>query len=294
LRHFATRVAHYHGFDVSATALRSAGRFATGSDSVLLTHGDASRLAELPVADGDVVLFNSVVQYFPGPGYLRRVLTDAVRIAGRTGAVFVGDVRDVRLLRAFHVTVALHRAPALLTAQAVAAMVDRQVVGERELCLAAEFFADLAGELGVPPIREIKRGRVTNELTTFRHDVTLLGPDRLDPVDAEERIRWPDVGEPDAIAGLLDRLPADRPLRVTGVPNSRLVQPLALLRLLDDADTDTTVWDLRRRLWEIDDDSIPGVEDIAEFGDRASRPTRLIAPGGDELATFDVLFLGQE
>jgi amino acid adenylation domain-containing protein len=294
LRHFATRVTHYHGFDVSATALRLAGRFAAGSDSVLLIHGDATRIAELPVSDGDVVLFNSVVQYFPGPGYLRRALTDAVRIAGRTGAVFVGDVRDVRLLRAFRATVALHRAPARLAAPDLAATVDRHVADERELCLAAEFFTDLAGDLGVSPIREIKRGPVVNELTTFRHDVTLLGPDRPDPVDGEERTTWSDVGGPATVVRLLERLPKDRPLRVTGVPNSRLVRPLALLRLLDDADPDTTAWDLRRGLWEIDDDGIPAVEDIARLGDPTGRPTRLIASDGDEPATFDVLFQGQE
>src|SRR5205807_2036419 len=71
--------------------------------------GDRVRLRVQPadVADGlpqghfDVVVLNSVIQYFPSAGYLLDVLAVAMRLLAPGGAVFIGDVRNLSLLRAF-------------------------------------------------------------------------------------------------------------------------------------------------------------------------------------------------
>ena len=51
----------------------------------------------------DTVVINSVVQYFPGLDYLEEVLELALE-AVAAGSIFLGDVRDLRLQDAFHLS----------------------------------------------------------------------------------------------------------------------------------------------------------------------------------------------
>ena len=67
-------------------------------------------------ADGfDTVVVNSVLQYFPNIEYLLQVIEAAARVVRPGGRIFLGDVRNFRLLAAFHASVQLHKAPAALT-----------------------------------------------------------------------------------------------------------------------------------------------------------------------------------
>src|SRR6185503_6568615 len=79
---------------------------------VELRQRTADNLADLEDAAFDVVILNSVVQYFPSIDYLSRVLTEAARVIRPGGAIYVGDVRSLRLLKAFRASVELSRAPA--------------------------------------------------------------------------------------------------------------------------------------------------------------------------------------
>ncbi|MCE0445239.1 AMP-binding protein [Streptomyces tricolor] len=122
LRRLAPDADSYLGLDLSPAALATAAAAVAGDGElpahITLRQAEATALAELPDAGADLVLFNSVVQYFPGPDYLRRVLTEAVRVAaGPRAPSFVGDVRDLTLLPAFHADTQLRRAPALSPAR---------------------------------------------------------------------------------------------------------------------------------------------------------------------------------
>ncbi|MCA1992517.1 MAG: condensation domain-containing protein, partial [Coleofasciculus sp. S288] len=50
----------------------------------------------------DAVILNSVVQYFPSIDYLLQVLEGAVKAIASGGFIFIGDVRSLPLLQAFH------------------------------------------------------------------------------------------------------------------------------------------------------------------------------------------------
>jgi amino acid adenylation domain-containing protein len=107
----------------------------------------ADDVADLVGSGFDVVVLNSVVQYFPGARYLREVLERAVRCVRPGGAVFVGDVRNLALLDAFHVAVELARAGPGATVGEVVAAAERRVADEEELVLDPGFFVQLAEEL---------------------------------------------------------------------------------------------------------------------------------------------------
>jgi amino acid adenylation domain-containing protein len=124
----------------------------------------------------DLVVLNSIVQYFPDVHYLLRVLEGAVRAVRPGGAVFVGDVRNIELLDALHASVELFRSPDAGSAAALRRRVERRVRDEEELLLSPALFPALAAAL--PEISGAlllpKPGDRTNELTRFRYDALLL------------------------------------------------------------------------------------------------------------------------
>ncbi|WP_245667685.1 non-ribosomal peptide synthetase [Actinomadura macra] len=186
----------------------------------------------LPRAHFDTVVINSVVQYFPSADYLVQVLRSAVDLLAPGGSVFVGDVRNLRLLRCLRSAVEVHRAAEDAALPDLRAAAEQAVRWEGELLLDPDFFPALA--CGVDGVRgvdvRVKRARHHNELSRYRYDVVLRTGPGPEPSRAVE-MRWgTDVADP---AALRDRL-AERPpmLRVSGVPNARLAEDLAAVRTL--------------------------------------------------------------
>src|SRR5262249_41651102 len=136
----------------------------------------------------DTVILNSVVQYFPSADYLREVLLRSIDLVRDGGTVFVGDVRHLSLLEAFHTSVEVFRAPPGARCEALRATVAKRVLQERELALAPSFFTEIVARW--PRVRsvrlEAKRGWHTNELTSFRYDVVLEVGLAADP----QKIAW--------------------------------------------------------------------------------------------------------
>jgi amino acid adenylation domain-containing protein len=198
---------------------------------VELAQGLADDWTGVQAGDFDLVVLNSVVQYFPGVDYLVKVLAGAVAAVAPGGSVFVGDVRSLPLLEALHASVQLHRASGSLPVAELVRRVGRRAADEEELVIDPALFLALARRL--PAVRRVqvllKRGRGANELTRFRYDVVLdVGPARSE--EAEPEI-LPQAWE--SLASLERRLAA-RPaaLAVAGIPNARLAGEAAALDLL--------------------------------------------------------------
>src|SRR5262249_19627335 len=123
----------------------------------------------------DAVVINSVIQYFPTVEYLLRVVEGAVRVVRPGGSIFLGDIRNLPLLRAFHAAVQLHQAPPELSKAQLRHRVEKQILQEEELVLSPSFFSSLRRQhpkIGAVEI-QMKRGRHLNELTQFRYDAVL-------------------------------------------------------------------------------------------------------------------------
>ncbi|MGW7556847.1 condensation domain-containing protein, partial [Streptomyces rimosus] len=231
----------YWGTDFSAPAIEELRRHVSRDPGlagrVELRTQAAHEADGLPAGYFDTIVLNSVAQYFPNADYLREVVELAVRLLAPGGALFVGDVRNVRLLRALTTAVHVHRAgddgdPAVLRRA-----VERGVVLEKELLVDPEFFTALGDRLpdaaGVD-IR-LKRGQHHNELTRYRYDVTLhkRGAAVL-TLDGAPELDWTD--RDGGLAALRRHLDGERPdrLRVTGVPNTRVAYEAALARAVQD------------------------------------------------------------
>ncbi|MFF9314764.1 non-ribosomal peptide synthase/polyketide synthase [Streptomyces sp. NPDC014748] len=237
LSRIAPDCAEYWGTDLSEEAVRALRAQIDGAaelaGKVTLLARPAHDLTGLPEGHFDTVVVNSVVQYFPSAGYLTGVLRSAARLLAPGGALFVGDVRNLRLQRTLAAAIEAGRAADGRPddKEALRAAVDRAVAWEGELLLDPDYFAALDGFTA--DVR-IKRGAHHNELTRYRYDV-VLRPGATPAPDTAPRVPWSAVGSPEALAERLSAPGRPARLRVTGIPNARLAPDLAALGTLDDS-----------------------------------------------------------
>ncbi|MFC0105615.1 amino acid adenylation domain-containing protein [Kibdelosporangium aridum subsp. largum] len=216
----------YWATDFSAVTIEKLRRGLRGvgepwADRVVLSVQAADDPSGLPEGYFDTVVLNSVVQYFPSEGYLRRVLGLVMRLVAPGGAVFVGDVRNALLVEQFATAVVIANGGGE-DPVAVRARARRAVSVEQELLVAPGYFAALADaldDIGAVDV-QVKRGFAVNELTRYRYDVVL----RKSPVQVLSVAGAPGVRFVDR--ELLESvLVAHRggQVRVTDIPHAGLV-----------------------------------------------------------------------
>ncbi|MCW0216024.1 MAG: amino acid adenylation domain-containing protein [Pseudonocardia sp.] len=274
-------VEEYLGTDFAAPVIEKLRRDVAAvpelAGKVALEVRAAHELDGIPAGRFDVVVVNSVIQYFPGGEYLRDVVRTLVDLVAPGGAVFVGDVRSLDLAAAFHTGVALSRAGGTHTPGAVRAAADRSAVLEKELLVHPDLFTGLRPDLGVAAT--VKRGRARNELSRYRYDVVLRTGDPVSLADAPV-VPW--AGVEDALAAGPDLL------RVTDVPDARVAGEIAAMRALEGGASLTRVLAVRR---ESPGTESPGAEpeDLHELAARHGYRALLTpAPGGQGL--LDAVF----
>ena len=232
----APHCSQYIGTDFSAVALqyvqREMKRLQQDFSNVLLFERTADDFSGFEDGTFDVVLLNSVVQYFPSAGYLVEVLRKAVRAVGPQGSIFLGDVRSLPLREAFHVAVALHSASDDLSGTQILAKLSQAVAEEQEMLIDPAFFRALQQELLAITAVEIrpKRGRNCNELTQFRYDVVL----RIGPAPEKLNVEWKDWTSKLALDDVRQLLDSGAKLvGYRGVPNARVAGQAAAVAELD-------------------------------------------------------------
>jgi amino acid adenylation domain-containing protein len=194
----------------------------------------------------DLVILNSVIQYFPSVEYLSGVLKAAIRLTAPTGALLIGDVRSLPLLRALHTSVELHHAPDAMSADVLRARIQRRMAEESELVADPAMFHDLAAEIGQVTV-DLKRGTLVNELTQFRYDVTLRREGAVKAAAPEQWLDWKGL----SIDRLENTLATERPdlIGITRIPNARTRVAVRAIECLE-TESLRTVAELRRRIRE--------------------------------------------
>ncbi len=165
----------YLGIDFSRVALEGIRRQLDGLPQVTLRQAKADDWSGIAPGEADLVVINSVIQYFPGIDYLVRVLEGAVKAVRPGGAVFVGDVRSLPLLADFAESVERFQAPPDRSEEEIQRRIRRRVADEEELVIDPAFFQALAERLGLAGVDLLDKrdGRADNELTRYRYDAVL-------------------------------------------------------------------------------------------------------------------------
>ncbi|WP_328675201.1 non-ribosomal peptide synthetase [Streptomyces sp. NBC_00343] len=229
LARIAGEVEEYWATDISATVVdrvREQAEQAGLGGRVRLSVQAADDVSGLPRAGFDTVLLNAVAQYFPSVDHLDRVLSEAMELLAPGGRLIVGDVRNAATLRLLLTAVQRAARPHASPAE-LRAMVEQALLGERELVVAPEWFAQWAADHSVGVDIRLKPGRVHNELTRHRYEVVL----HREPADTLDLTGVPATAwgrEVTDLAGLGDLAArTGGPVRVTGIPNARLTEEAA-------------------------------------------------------------------
>ncbi len=250
----APHCARYHGTDLSKRALDGLRQQLSGTQNELqnitLTEQTADDFTGIDPETFDTVILNSVVQYFPTVDYFVRVLEGALKCLKPGGSIFLGDLRNLPLLRALHTSVQLHTSPASLPVSELQRRVQKRIAQEKELVIDPALFTLLRTRL--PQISQVnvqlKRGRYQNELSKFRYDVTLrVGGEPAGRVD-QPWLDWQvDELHLDEIRRILTTTTPEI-LAIRGVPDARLASDFRALRLLESGSSLKTAGEVREAL----------------------------------------------
>jgi len=261
LSRVAPHCAAYWGTDFSSEALRYLQQVQASVkelEHVTLIHRQADDFEGIEAEVFDTVILNSVVQYFPSIDYLLRVLEGAVHTVRSGGCIFVGDVRSLPLLKAYHASVQYYQARSSLSRAHLQQRVQQSLTQEEELVIDPAFF--IALQRHFPQISHVqihpKRGRYCNEITRFRYNVMLhIGTEGVRVVEPQ----WLDWRQ-DALAWTdVYRLLAETQPEIIGlrnVPNARVQTELRILEWLTSAAETETVSHLQEALAQLQEDGI--------------------------------------
>ncbi|OAQ62539.1 non-ribosomal peptide synthase [Purpureocillium lilacinum] len=158
------------------------------ANKVTMHKGTAADLGSLELHDSpELVVLNSVVQYFPSQEYLLKILQDVLRTDG-VKRIFIGDVRSKALQRQFLVTRALHTASANATRAEIERIMSDMEKAESELLLDPGFFTGLLDRLpdSIEHVEILpKVVHSTNELSCYRYAAVMHVKNRL---HSEQRV----------------------------------------------------------------------------------------------------------
>jgi amino acid adenylation domain-containing protein len=295
------RCQEYFGIDSSQTAIKqlqmlqrseSLRERVPGFDRATFVCCRADRIADLGFSP-DVAILPSVVQYFPSLDYCEKVLRTLVDTLALNGCIFIGDVRDLQLLEAFHTSVQLFKAEPDLPVLELRRRIERSIAHEQELCVHKAWFLSLLRR--IPKITSVeilpKPGRCSNEMTRFRYDVVIrLGQEVVrgsepDWIEAD-RFLWEDFtaavrrGERSCVA-------------IRRVPNARVQDALSMVASLLRSEANCVVSELTGNVSSI---STAGLDpqDFLEFASAHDYLAEIGLSSDGEPGSFDVILAPSE
>lgn len=247
----------YLGTDISTEAInyveKVLGQSNFNWDRVSLSSRAADAIETSENSQFDTVVINSVIQYFPNIDYLVRVLENAVQQLAPGGRIFIGDVRSLPLLEAFHTSVQLYQAADALSVPQLRQRIQERITQDKELVIDPAFFTALQQHL--PQIShveiQLKRGTHQGELVDFRYDVVLHVRAEVSILNDPVWLDWQRQGL--SRAKIIQLLSAPEPefIGITNIPNARLSKELAAMDLLAAAECPNTVAELQAALVDL-------------------------------------------
>ncbi|HKQ72654.1 MAG TPA: amino acid adenylation domain-containing protein, partial [Blastocatellia bacterium] len=257
LFNIAPQCERYVGTDLSQKAIDQLAE-QIGADPALqagtqLIHSQAEDFSHIPDLDYDTIILNSVVQYFPNIQYLFDVIEKAIGSIRSSGHIFIGDVRNYRLLDAFHLSVQLFQASPGLSLKQLASRVAHKARTEPELLIdpawffsLRERFPEITGAQVIP-----KQTKDQNELSAYRYDVVLSVRMEAADSDVSQDILWIDCKRESRYwREIKDRITGSRHpvLGLRSIANPRVVKAAGALGYLANSVSSGTAGELKTRL----------------------------------------------
>ncbi|NMG11915.1 non-ribosomal peptide synthetase [Brasilonema sp. UFV-L1] len=288
----------YCGTDFSSASLNNIQQQLAKQElsQVTLHQKMATDFEEVEAAAFDAVILNSVVQYFPSIDYLLQVLEGAVQATAPGGFIFIGDVRSLPLLQAFHASVQLYQAEPSLTREQLQQRVQMQIFQETELVIDPAFFNALKQRF--PEISHVQiqlmRGRYHNELTQFRYNAILhVGGETVSHPENYSVLNW---SENNLTVSTVQQILVDKKpemLGITNVPNARVMTAVKTAEWLSGVDDFQTAGQMRKALQELQNLGVDP-EDFYALANQLRYNVDISWSNSSNEGRYDVVFVQKE
>jgi amino acid adenylation domain-containing protein len=285
----------YCGTDFSHTAIeyiqKQMARLDRKLPHLTLSQRTAENFDGLERGAFDAVVINSVAQYFPSIDYLVTVLRGAVEAVRPGGSIFLGDIRSLPLLEAFHVAVQLQQASPSLSAPSLYQRVKKRMAQETELIIDPAFFRALQQRVRNISSIEIllKRGRFRNEMSEYRYDVILHVGGKAPAYSDCAWLNWREQKLSLAELGKVLAETSPEMLGIMELPNARTWGALKSQQILANPDSAPTAADLLHFAEEIESGAVDP-EDLWVLADQHSYKLDLTYSGNGGNGCFNAVF----
>lgn len=274
----------YVGLEPSARAVdfitKAVKSVPTLANKVKMLKATAADLGQVSTAiSPELVVLNSVVQYFPSQDYLFKVVQGLVQLEGIKTAFF-GDIRSLALFQEFLAARALHIAGENASKSEFQRVMTDLRRAESELLVDPAFFTALATRL--PQVEHVeiipKKMYATNELSAFRYTAVVhvrgpgQQPQQIHEISQDE---WIDFKEQrlsrQSLGELLGRNDTSSTVALCNIPHRKSIFERHVVRSLDDQEVkqkNDDSWILSARQEAQNDSSLSAAE-LAELASQA-------------------------
>ena len=286
---------HPTGFETKPVGYHLARALASRDDleHVEARQTSADELAQMVEQNSeqfDLIIINSVAQYFPDLEYLLDTLATAEQLLSENGRIFLGDLRSLPLLESYHASVQLFQAENESSTEKLGERFRQRVEQEEELLLDPEFTRALSKRL--PTLKSLqlnlKRGTARNEMSCFRYDA-ILGKSSSPRTLSAPKYEWQINSTLDDLRTQLQSLD-DKALLVTGIGDARLQPEMEILAELANPADENTVGSLRNTIETAETNGVQPEElfslaketgtELQTIGTAPGRFNALFTPGG--------------
>jgi len=245
----------------------------------------------VPEKSVDLVLVNSVAQYFPDANYFLKVIENAAEVVKPGGCIFIGDMQGKNSLEMCHAIDQFKRSSDHTPLSRFQKVVKNRVRIEEELVADPGFFYLLPKLM--PAITavdiQLRKGLLLNETTNYHYDIWLYVNSAHKIISPDVDLGWDKVGSEDGIHQLLSAS-SGKAISITGIPNKRTAKDFCLSTILQSPEaSQKTVGDIRP---QVDAESAGFLPDICwAIGEKHGYDTRIRWSTDGTDGRFDAIFL---
>mgnify|MGYP003682064225 CR=1 FL=1 len=219
-------VSKYTGTDVAEKGLNLIANSKKGklnANKINLYQLDALNIDEIPKHKYDLIIVNSVAQYFPSLDYIFNVVKKLEQYASQNCNIYLGDIRSYELQKLFYYDI-LNKKQPKISNEDLKTKITNLEKRENETLYNSNLFTLFTKVFNYinSCCVELKDGKFNNELNLYRYDVTLFCNYKKEGSSAINSFNWEEFKNPkEDIIEKLKILQNNEVLEIANIPNSR-------------------------------------------------------------------------
>lgn len=164
---------HYTGIDFSKEVIRNNLKYIEQKciSNITVKQLSAHEIEFLGENKYDIIIINSVIQYFPCMEYLEKVWKSIITVMKNIGIIFIGDIRDKGKQYEYYMSLI---GDGEVLPDEIEYFIEEKMANENELFVYKNYFKHLKKEEYVINVEITdKVGSIENELTKYRYDAMI-------------------------------------------------------------------------------------------------------------------------